>query len=227
MRYDVGEFATGTRGFHVPASGDTRQRLLSELLDCKTGLTIDELASRLGISRSAVKQHLSGLEGNGYVKRNTPRKTGGRPGSVYVLTDAGVGSFPKKYSWFSRVLFESLRAQIGADRLAQYMFDLGVEMSAAAIPRLVGKPRPERIAEIVKIMNETGFVAYEVAPEKGDALQRIECKNCVYHDLSKEFTEVCRFDIGFISGLMGTEVEHQECMQRGGQCCRFRFKPLA
>ena len=37
------------------------------------------------------------------------------------------------------------------------MYDLGVKMSADLIPRLVGKNRAERIDEIVKIMNETGF----------------------------------------------------------------------
>ena len=42
------------------------------------------------------------------------------------------------------------------------MYDLGVKLSADLIPRLVGKNRAERIAEIVKIMNETGFVARTV-----------------------------------------------------------------
>jgi DeoR family transcriptional regulator, suf operon transcriptional repressor len=45
--------------------------------------------------------------------------------------------------------------------------------------------------------------------------------------LSKQYPEVCRFDIGFISGLMGAEVEHESCMQRGGDACRFRFVPPA
>lgn len=98
---------------------DTQQRLLSQLLDCKTGLTVDELVARLDISRTAVKQHLSGLEGSGYVACGASRKSGGRPSRVYVLTDAGVENFPKKYSWFSRVLFESLRTKIGAEDFAQ------------------------------------------------------------------------------------------------------------
>jgi DeoR family suf operon transcriptional repressor len=222
------EWNTGTEGtVRLNATGDTQHRLLTQLLDCKSGLTIDELAARLDITRTAVKQHISALESSGDIAQSSARKTGGRPGRVYVLTDVGVENFPKKYSWFSRVLFEKLRGQIGADQFAQYMYELGVEMSASAIPRLLGKTRPERVSEILKIMNETGFLAYAVGPAQGDTLPRIECKNCVYHDMSKEFTEVCRFDIGFISGLMGADVEHEECMQRGGQCCRFRFKPLA
>src|SRR5208283_4552500 len=123
-------------------------------------------------------------------------KTGGRPQQVYILTDTGVAVFPKQYSWFARVLFQTLRSKIGDDDLAQFMFDLGVDMSAAALPRIAGKTR-------------------------------LECQNCVYHDLSRDYPEVCRFDIGFITGLMGADVEHEECMQRGGQTCRFRFIPPA
>jgi hypothetical protein len=33
---------------------------------------------------------------------------------------------------------------------------------------------------------------------------------------SKDYVEVCQFDIGFINGLMGADIDHQECMQRGG-----------
>ena len=77
------------------------------------------------------------------------------------------------------------------------------------------------------ITTVTGFRASTVSSEKTDKIPRVECTNCVYHDLSKDYPEVCRFDIGFLSGLMGTEVEHQACMQRGNDVCRFRFKPFA
>ena len=211
----------------MPFGGDSQQQVLTRLLEQKSGMTVDELVDSIGLSRSAVNQHLGVLEREGYVRKAAARRTKGRPGRVYVLSEEGTNLFPKKYSWFSRVLIQALRDQVGEERVASYMFHLGVDMSAACIPRLVGKNRAERIAEIVKIMNEAGFVARTIAAEGGDKLPRVECKNCVYHDLSKEFPEVCRFDIGFLSGLMGAEVEHQECMQRGGDACRFRFKPAS
>ena len=204
--------------------GDTQQLLLTKLLESKAGLTVDELAAAVDITRSAVKQHLTGLESAGYVQ-HTSSKSGGRPRFLYTLTESGIDLFPKRYSWFSRVMFESLRKTIGASKFGSYMYELGVDMSSVAIPRLVGRTRVERVVEIVKIMNETGFAARVISPEKGEKLPRIECKNCVFHDLSKDYTEVCQFDIGFLSGLMGAPIEHQECMQRGGQACRFKFVP--
>jgi len=208
-------------------TGNSQQEILNQLLEHKSGATVDELTKAVGLSRTAVNQQLVALEKDGSVCKTTPRKTAGRPQHVYVLTEAGANRFPKQYSWFSKMLIETLRQQVGPEQVSQYMYDLGVKLSAALIPRLVGKNRTERITEIVRIMNETGFVARTFAAAPGDKLLRIECKNCVYHDLSKEYPEVCRFDIGFLSGLMGAQVEHQTCMQRGSDACKFRFIPPA
>ena len=211
----------------MATNGTSQQAVLNQLLERKSGATLEELASAVGLSRTAVNQHLMALEKDGRVRKATPRKTGGRPQHVYVLTQHGANLFPKQYSWFSKMLIETLRQQVGEEQVQQFMYDLGVKRSAELIPRLVGKNRAERIDEIVKIMNETGFVARTVSNAGSGKLPRVECKNCVYHDLSKDYPEVCRFDIGFLAGLMGAEVEHQSCMQRGGEVCRFRFVPPA
>jgi predicted ArsR family transcriptional regulator len=208
-------------------TGSSQQEVLNQLMERKAGATLDELVAAVGLSRTAVNQHLMALEREGYVVRSTPRRSGGRPQNVYVLTEAGTNVFPKQYSWFSKLLIQTLRDTIGPEKVSQYMYDLGVKLSAGLIPRLIGKNRTERIDEIVKIMNETGFIARTTTAEGSDKLPRVECKNCVYHDLSKDYPEVCRFDIGFLSGLMGAEVEHQTCVQRGAESCRFRFVPPA
>jgi DeoR family transcriptional regulator, suf operon transcriptional repressor len=202
---------------------NSRQEVLNQLLERRAGATLDELVAAVGLSRTAVNQHLTALENEGFVQKTTPRKTAGRPQHVYVLTEEGTNRFPKQYSWFSKLLIQTLREQLGEEQVSQYMFDLGVKLSAGLIPRLVGKTRVERIAEIVKIMNESGFVARTQPSTDSDKLPRVECKNCVYHDLSKDYPEVCRFDIGFLSGLTGAEIDHEACMQRGGDACRFRF----
>lgn len=207
----------------MPITGSSQQQVLTQLLERKMGATLSELVTSVGLSRTAINQHLITLEREGYVRKSTQRKTGGRPQHTYVLTEEGTHLFPKQYAWFSKLLIETLREQVGEEQAAIFMYNLGVKKSAMLIPRLVGKNRAERIVEIVKIMNETGFVAKTVPGTGSNKLPRVECKNCVYHDLSKDYPEVCRFDIGFLSGLMGAEVEHQACMQRGSSSCRFQF----
>jgi DeoR family transcriptional regulator, suf operon transcriptional repressor len=208
----------------MPPTANSRQDVLDQLLERRAGATLEELVAAIGLSRTAVNQHLTALESEGHIRKATPRKTGGRPQNVYVLTEEGANRFPKQYSWFSKLLIQTLREEMGEERLSRYMFDLGVKLSAGLIPRLVGKNRAERIVEIVNVMNESGFVARTLSPADSEKLPRVECKNCVYHDLSKDYPEVCRFDIGFLSGLTGAEIEHQACMQRGADSCRFRFR---
>jgi DeoR family suf operon transcriptional repressor len=208
----------------MPPTVNSRQDVLDQLLERRAGATLEELVAAIGLSRTAVNQHLTALESEGHIRKTTPRKTGGRPQNVYVLTEEGANRFPKQYSWFSKLLIQTLREEMGEERLSRYMFDLGVKLSAGLIPRLVGKNRAERIVEIVNVMNESGFVARTLSPADSEKLPRVECKNCVYHDLSKDYPEVCRFDIGFLSGLTGAEIEHQACMQRGADSCRFRFR---
>ena len=40
------------------------------------------------------------------------------------------------------MLIETLRQQVGAEQVSQYMYDLGVRLSAGLIPRLVEKTAP-------------------------------------------------------------------------------------
>src|SRR6478672_11218919 len=102
--------------------GDSRRQVLAHLLERKSGSTVDDMIASVGLSRTAVNQHLMVLEREGFVlRKNESRKTGGRPGRLYVLTEEGTNLFPKKYAWFSRLLIQTLREQMGEDQLSRYM----------------------------------------------------------------------------------------------------------
>lgn len=206
-------------------NGATQKQMLMLLLEHKDGITVDKFVDHFGISRTAVNQHLTALERDSYVKVGWQQKTGGRPRNVYVLTDEGVNLFPKQYSWFSNLLLQMLESEFGPERMGTYLHRLGVSMAQDALSRVEGQRPADKVPEVVRIMNETGFDA-RVIPSQGDeTIPRIECKNCVYHDLARDHPQVCQFDLGILSTLMDLEVEHQDCMVRGGTACRFRFVP--
>src|SRR4051812_35034510 len=94
-------------------SSDRRADLMAALLQDKGGLTIDELTERLGVTRTAVRQHLATLERDGEVTRAGVRPTGGRPQHVYVLSAAGAERFTRRYSWFADLLVGLLRSELG------------------------------------------------------------------------------------------------------------------
>ncbi len=70
----------------------------------KAGLTIEELVTRLDISRTAVNQHLVSLERDGLIKKSAQQKsTGLRPGWTYQITDEGINRLPKQGSWYCQL----------------------------------------------------------------------------------------------------------------------------
>ncbi len=196
-------------------SFSARQRQLLELLlERKEGMTLEALAHELGISKSAVRQHLATLERSGYVTQKGLLRTGGRPSPLYVLTDRGNHLFPKQYAWFAEVLLDHLFEQLGAQEVERRLYRLGQQVAASLSGRLAGKRGRERLEAIVALMRELGYEARLEGEE-------IVAKNCVYHDLARRHREDCAFDLGLLDGLLERRALQEECMVRGGTACRF------
>ena len=202
-----------------------REQLLRLLLERKTGRTIDELARGLHVSRNAVRQHLTSLVAEGLVTKGPMQATGGRPEQLYLLSAEGREGFPRKYSWFSELLLDSLKSEKGEAALIARFEKLGTQVGTQLqhAQHLPG-PAAERISRLATAMHELGYEATSTAAS-GLQLPMIEASNCVFHHLAARFPEVCHFDLALLSTFVGRPVEHEECIVRGGHVCRFKFKP--
>ena len=204
--------------------GQRQQELLEKLLFNKGGLTIDDLAGELGITRNAVQQHVAALENGGYLDKGQLTVTGGRPSQVYILSRKGAELFPKQYSWFSELLLESLRSQLWGEGKKEKMREIGRNLGTNLKVKLEGKNLKEKILEVAAMMREFGFETV-LTRHENDSLPSIKAHNCIYHHLAEEFEEVCELDRSLLETLLGKEIEHQECIVRNGNTCRFRIKP--
>ena len=79
------------------------------------------LSRDLGVSRSAVLQHLRALEAAALVARSAERHGVGRPRHRYDLTEAAQALFPADYAGLAQGLLEALRA-VGDDGLVEAVF---------------------------------------------------------------------------------------------------------
>jgi predicted ArsR family transcriptional regulator len=70
-------------------------------------------------------------------------------------------------------------------------------------------------------MDQLGYNARTVA--SADKAPVIEADNCVFHELALKNPEICHFDLEMMGTFTGSKVDHQECMARGGNVCRFKF----
>lgn len=201
-------------------SNSRQHQILELLLENKDGLSIDELARQLDISRAAVQQHFVVLERDGLIKKKRLDKTAGRPVSVYELTDNGINYFPKQYAWFSEIILSNLLGEISAERFAAYMQKLGHQVAGQLQKRLKGKDLEARVGELAQIMNELGFQV-KTGKENETGKQTLQAYNCVYHDLAKKHQAICEFDLALMSALLDKNIKHATCMAKGDCACRF------
>lgn len=200
-----------------------QQQILKLLLDNRQGLSIDEVANALSISRNAVQQHVAGLEKQGCVETGHLDKTAGRPVRRFVLTEKGIDCFPKQYAWFSGLLIADLKSTMGTEQFKAYLSKLGSALAQTLIHRFTGKTLALRVQELVSVMTGLGFQAKAVEDSNNGELL-VEAVNCIYHDLAQTHEEICEFDKALLKALLSTEVELVECMAKGGHQCRFKIK---
>jgi predicted ArsR family transcriptional regulator len=202
--------------------GERQKQLLKLLLKTKSGLTADEISRELKITRNAVRQHLAALESDGLVAQGATRPSGGRPQQLYVLTDKGKEVFPRHYSWFAQLVVEAIKSERGSRGLSERLATIGAsvaEQLRSQNPRLEG--REQKVQRLAAVMDQLGYNAKSTAAAGKTPV--IEADNCVFHELAVKHPEICDFDLALMGAFTDSKVEHQECMARGGNVCRFRF----
>ncbi|MCK4841476.1 MAG: HTH domain-containing protein [Methylococcales bacterium] len=198
-------------------------QILELLMKNRAGLSIDEIANTLSISRNAVQQHFSSLERDDFIRTGEQKKTAGRPVRTFIITEAGINCFPKQYAWFSELILTDLKDEMGEENFKRYLQKLGTSLSLTLQSRFDNKPIDERIHELIKIMEDLGYQASSTKITDTDD-HYIEACNCIYHDLAFKFNAVCELDKKLISNLLDKKVELVECMATGGHVCKFKVK---
>jgi predicted ArsR family transcriptional regulator len=204
--------------------GDRQKKLLKLLLKNKSGLTVDELSKGLKITRNAVRQHLAALDSDGLIAPGATRPSGGRPHQLYALTEKGKEVFPRHYTWFAQLVVESVKIEHGAKGLHKRLGAMGAGVAAQLRTQNPGlKTRAQKVERLAAVMDQLGYNARNAGA--ADKAPVIEADNCVFHELAMKNPEICRFDLAMMGAFTDSKVEHQECMVRGGNVCRFKFTP--
>ncbi|QPK63348.1 HTH domain-containing protein [Methylomonas sp. LL1] len=200
-------------------TGSRQEQILTLLLNSAAGMSIDEMAAELEISRNAVKQHLVMLEKQQLVREAALTSTGGRPARSYTLTEQGVNRFPKQYAWFCNLLLNDLAAELSSEALEKMMWNMGVKLAQSLAPQFSHKQPDQKLAALVELMQSLGYHA-ELEPRQGQP--SIKAVNCVYHDLAQQHPELCHFDQALISTLLEKPIQQTDCMAKAGCVCRFK-----
>lgn len=202
--------------------GETRQRLLRQLLPAADGCTVETLCERLRISHNAVRQHLTALIGHGWVQRVASQPSGGRPQMRYGLTASGRDLFPRNYGLLSTALLAQLHERLGDDGLKAFLEQLGRSVATSQPLPTEHADHEALVRALAQRLDELG---YEAVPARHNGEWQVEAFNCVFHALARQYSQVCRFDLAYMKAATGQRIHHMECIVRGGHVCRFRVGP--
>ncbi len=201
----------------------TSRRELLEVIKKAGEADIDLLSRRLGITASGARQHLTALERDGLVSHRQERTGPGRPRHLFALTPAADALFPRNYVDLTNELLEYVEEADPA-LLAEIFAKRGRRRLERAQARLIGRPFPEQVAEIARILDEDGYLADFVANDDGSYLLREH--NCAVLGVALRYGHACSSELDFLQdalpGAVVTRVAHRVA---GGHICAYEVRP--
>ena len=186
--------------------------------------TTDELAEAVGITASAVRQHLHPLAADGLVVHREERAGPGRPRHWYRLTSVAETLFPKRYGELANQLLGFVEDSDAG--LVDLAFERRRQLrTEKALVRLGDRPFDERVRELAKILDEDGYLAdCERLP---DGTWLVVEHNCAVIDVARRYGQACTSELAFLrDALADARVERVAHMIAGAHVCAYEISPL-
>jgi predicted ArsR family transcriptional regulator len=192
--------------------------------------TARELASGLGLTGAAIRQHLDALAENGLVvARPRPVQGRGRPASAWALTDLARELFPDRHADLTVELIGSLRRALGSEGLDAVIAERSRAQSAAyrdALPPVTA-PLRARAEALALVRTGEGYLAEVIDAPDGDGLLLIE-HHCPICDAAKACTNLCSAELDLFREVLGPDIEviRTQHLIAGDQRCAYRLRLL-
>jgi predicted ArsR family transcriptional regulator len=184
--------------------------------------SVNELADTTGVTPVSIRHHLSSLQAEGLITAAEAHSGVGRPKLLYSLTQAALERFPTKYLRLTDRLLDEIKSALPAPMLDRMLTAMAEEMASGHAARFEGKTLAEKMALVVEILGEEGFMA--AWNKVGDAYHLTEY-NCPYIAIGQRHPEICTIDQTLISHVLDTAVEKTTCQLNGDQNCVFVIHP--
>lgn len=197
---------------------------LVELLRREDELGIGELARRLGVTATAVRQRLDRLIQAGIVRRALPdsdRGRRGRPAYRYGLTEAGRRLGGDNFRDLALVLWRELREVRDPDTRRGLLARVGSALAGLYRADVGGATPRERLDSVAGMLRERRIsCAVDDGPGQ-PGLHVLTTYSCPYPDLAEHDRGICAAERSMLEELVGAGVRLDECRLDGGDCCRF------
>ena len=186
----------------------------------------DQLAERLGASRTGVLQQLRALEAALLVSRQTVRHGVGRPRHLYDVTPDAQDLFPSNYDALAAGLLAAIEA-VGGDDLLDQVFaarrrQLGDRVRGHMADGVgLDAPLLDRVRELAVVQADQGYLADTTI--SADGTIRLREHNCAIYHIAEGSPAACQAELELFTEILGADVVREQHIASGDRCCTYRI----
>ncbi len=188
--------------------------------------TPDQLAVRIGASRTGVLQQLRALEAAHLVTKETIRHGIGRPRHVYDIAPEAQDLFPTNYDGLAAGLLAAVEAVGGSDLVEEVFAARRRQLGAVLRERVADRVGPHaplvaRVRELAVIQDEQGYLAETIVGP--DGVIRLREHNCAIYRIARANPAACSAELDLFREVLDADVERESHIAAGDRCCTYRI----
>jgi predicted ArsR family transcriptional regulator len=187
------------------------------------------LATALGVSAMAVRQHLYALAAEKLVTFDEQARPVGRPAKLWRLTAAADRFFPDGHADLTLGLLGAMREAFGEAGMEKLLAARTAEQVATYRERL--KPArglKARLEALAQIRTEEGYMAAVARDDDGGGYLLVE-NHCPICSAAKACQGLCASELEAFQAVVGdtARVERVDHILAGARRCAYRVRPRA
>ncbi|WP_337861081.1 winged helix-turn-helix transcriptional regulator, partial [Ferroplasma sp.] len=182
------------------------------------GMSLDDLAKNLSISKMGVLNHISVLEQQGAVARKTVKKDVGRPSYAFYATEASNMKLGTSSDAMLNDFMDYMKNTGNGKILEGFLKDrydkVRIEYSSA----MPGKNLEQKVNDLARFRRNADYY-----PEVKKSQENFELTeyNCPILSISKIFGIACSMETEMFSNVLDADVKSTHRQVNGSSVCRF------
>src|SRR5205823_11816091 len=168
------------------AGRSTRMEVL-ELIRRKGRASAEAIASDLGVTPNAIRQHLTNLERDGFVVSHPERRARGRPSLLFSLTERADSVFPKRYGQLATMVLQEVQEVGGPEALDEVFARVAARHATAIEGDLIGLDFEAKLDRVVRWIGRAGTLVEQTEGPEGI---QVTIHNCPFRNTALKFPQV-------------------------------------